>query len=105
VPGWNWLWIFYGKPEDDGAAPVIFPLRVFWGDGRHLEGWRKFRTAYLFYLEKVAAVGLDAPWSRVEPVHDTNDGAARRVMFPPWEKLPEPQLGELEAMQWQASET
>lgn len=100
-PGWHWIWIFYQKPDASGVAPVLFPLRCLWGSERHLTGWRKYRQAQLFYLDQVKRVGLNQPWSRVSEVHGTEHSDERRVMFPPWEQLPEPTDGEKEALSWE----
>ncbi|AGH31342.1 hypothetical protein TVVG_00048 [Tetraselmis viridis virus SI1] len=102
-PGWHFIWVFYQKPDTSGIAPVLFPLRCLWGSERHLTGWRKYRQAQLFYLDQVKRFGLDKPWSRVSEAHGTEHTDTHRVMFPPWEKLPDPTDGETEALEWRTT--
>ncbi len=99
-PGWSWLWMFFQKADLEGRAPVIFPLRMDFGGLEHLDGWRKCLHALAFYRAKVAEVGLDKPWTRVEPVHDMAPTAAHRVQIPHWVDRPMRIDGEEEGLKW-----
>jgi hypothetical protein len=76
---WDWVWLFYQKPDPAGRAPVIFPLYEDWQGKFHVSGHRKAYRAIQLYLSSVERFGLGdipaadgrraRPWSRVEPVH------------------------------------
>ncbi len=76
---WNWVWLFYQKPELTGRAPVVFPLVEHWRGPYHVSGYRKAVRAVEFYLNAIERFGLGAipaasgraarPWSRVERPH------------------------------------
>lgn len=68
----DWVWLFYQKPELTGRAPVLFPVREHWEGPFHKSGYRKARRAIAFYVECRERFGLDRPWYRVEPVHYTD---------------------------------
>lgn len=71
----DWIWLFYQKPEPSGRAPIIFPVREHWRGPFHTSGHRKAWRAARFYREQVERVGLERPWSRVMPVHYTVEAA------------------------------
>lgn len=100
-PGWFWLWMFYQKADEKGRAPVIFPLRMDFGGGDHLDGARKALHALDFYRRKVAEVGLQEPWTRVEPLHHLDPVQEKRVSIPHWIKRPMAITGDSEEIQWQ----
>lgn len=100
-PGWFWLWMFYQKADAQGRAPVIFPLRMDFGGGDHLDGARKALHALDFYRRKVREVGLEQPWTRVEPLHHLDPAQEKRVAIPHWIKRPMAIMGDSEEIQWQ----
>lgn len=99
-PGWAWVWLFYQKADENGRAPVIFPVRMPFGKDGHRDGWRKYLTALAFYRGKVAEVGLGQPWTRSEPVHHFDGAYARRVSVPFWSPAPMAVAGEEEGLSW-----
>jgi hypothetical protein len=72
----DWVWLFYQKPELSGRAPILFPVWEHWGGLYHTSGYRKARRAIQTYLRCVEKFGLDRPWYRVEPIHYTDADAA-----------------------------
>jgi hypothetical protein len=91
-PEWDWVWLFYQKPDPAGFAPVVFPVMDFQKDptdrrrpsqilrsGRH-----KLAQASAFYGEMVGRFGLDRPWTHVEDLHYTDEGLEPRVFLPHW---------------------
>ena len=91
-PRWDWVWLFYQKPEPSGRAPVIFPV---WDDtygaadsegfGTIMSAGRaKCQAATLFYRKAVAQFGLQRPWARVEQVHYTDPDLDPAVIIPHW---------------------
>lgn len=104
-PGWSWVWMFYQKAENIGRAPVIFPLHMPYGSAAHRDGWRKVLHALAFYRDQVARVGLDKPWTRVEPMHsmDPADRSKRQVQIPFWADAPMAVAGEEEGLSWRQS--
>lgn len=74
---WDWVWLFYQKPELSGRAPVLFPVREHWEGPFHKSGYRKARRAIETYVACVEKFGLDRPWYRVEPVHYTDGEVSR----------------------------
>lgn len=88
-PAWDWVWLFYQKPEPTGRAPVLFPLYDSSGSDIHRFGANKLIKAMAFYHAAVARFGLDRPWTDVEPLHFTDEETARanggpQVFFPHW---------------------
>lgn len=73
----DWVWLFYQKPELSGRAPVLFPVREHWGGPFHTSGFRKARRALELYVDCRERFGLDRPWFRVEPVHFTDGEVAK----------------------------
>lgn len=65
----DWVWLFYQKPDPKGQAPILFPLIEEWGGRFHTSGFRKGRRAVETYLRSVERFGLDRPWYRIEPLH------------------------------------
>src|SRR5690606_13642121 len=59
---WDWVWLFYQKPEPSGRAPILFPVREEWGGRYHRSGYRKARRAIQTYVDCVNRFGLDRPW-------------------------------------------
>jgi hypothetical protein len=89
-PAWDWVWLFYQKPEAAGRAPVIFPV---WDDSYDTQGGpgalrrygaNKKRKALEFYRDAVAEFGLDRPWARVEVVHYTDADLSPAIKLPAW---------------------
>lgn len=99
-PGWFWIWLFYQKPDGQGAAPTIFPATMAFGSLEHRDGYRKAATGLDFYRRKVAQVGLDKPWTRVAPVHRFDAAAPVRVTIPHWIKAPLAVADEEDALTW-----
>lgn len=89
---WEWVWLFYQKPELSGRAAIIFPVWENWRGRFHLSGYRKSVQAIDTYLDGIRRFGLgdipaedgtDArPWSRVEPVHYTEEEAPNHISLP-----------------------
>lgn len=73
----DWVWLFYQKPELSGRAPVLFPVREHWEGPFHKSGYRKARRAIETYVDCVRRFGLDRPWYRVEPVHYTDGDVSK----------------------------
>lgn len=75
----DWVWLFYQKPEMSGRAPIIFPVKEVWRGPYHVSGVRKAERAKAFFHEAVKRFGLgdtpsedgrpSRPWARVMPVH------------------------------------
>lgn len=92
APSWDYAWIFYQRPDaKDGRAPVVFPWAEDYWDGTdsgqgelHLRGIRCRRQAIETYRRCMNEFGPNKPWTRVEPVHTTTDGAPNRVFVPPY---------------------
>lgn len=94
APKWDYVWLFYQKPDPKGRAPVIFPVFDESWDvlaGRDVPsevrdwGMAKKAVALDFYRQAVRQFGLDRPWATVEPVHYTREVPAKpRIIFPPW---------------------
>lgn len=101
-PGWSWVWMFFQKADNEGRAPVIFPLHMPFGSAAHRDGWRKVLHALAFYRAQVASVGLDKPWTRVEPMHTMDMGDRRKpqVAIPFWADAPMAIAGDEEGMTW-----
>ena len=99
---WDWVWLFYQKPEPSGRAPVIFPvmdvtrIQTTPGEFRLSEvlevGLLKRQGALQFYRSTVAEFGLDRPWARVETLHYTDEAYTPRVFLPPWISETEPTI-------------
>lgn len=76
---WDWAWLFYQKPDGAaGKAPIIFPVRDPWGGPYHESGHRKMRKALQLYVDNVERFGLETPWTRVDPVHYSDEDEAHR---------------------------
>lgn len=69
----DWVWLFYQKPTLAGKAPIIFPIRDPWGGRFHISGFRKARRAIQAYCQYRDRFGLDSPWYRVEPLHNSDE--------------------------------
>lgn len=54
------------------------------------------------YRDAVAAFGLEKPWTRIAPLHDTHHGADKRVVVRSYDDLMQ-QPGEGAAMDWRVS--
>ncbi len=92
---WDWVWLFYQKPDPAGYAPVVFPVMDFQVDptsepgetrpspilraGRH-----KLAQAASFYTSAVDRFGLDRPWTHVEDLHYTDEGFEPHIFVPHW---------------------
>lgn len=86
---WDWVWLFYQKPELSGRAPVLFPLGEKWGGLYHHSGYRRSVRAIEFFHEQVAIFGLgDRPaadgspsraWYRAEPLHWTDENETHHI--------------------------
>lgn len=86
APSWAWAFGFIQKPNaKDGQAPVFFPWEEEWGSELHRRGIRAQRQAIETYRRCMKEFGPDKPWTRVEPIH-TSDEAERinRVFLPHW---------------------
>jgi hypothetical protein len=80
APDFDFMWLFYQKPDAKGHAPVILPVL---DDGPrrephvdepilselHRAGKAKVANALALYRQCLARFGKDKPWSRVEPLH------------------------------------
>lgn len=101
-PGWSWFWMFYQKADNDGRAPIIFPLHMPFGCPQHVDGWRKALHALAFYRHQVATVGLAKPWTRVERIHtmDPADRSRPQVQLPFWADQPMTIAGEQAGLNW-----
>lgn len=105
---WAWVWLFYQKPEPSGRAPILFPVWDEWKSRFHVDGHRRAVRAVQFYLESVERFGLgdrpdgqgreSRPWSRVEPVHYTDEDLDPKVTLPHYDWEEEPVDGEDEAL-------
>jgi hypothetical protein len=69
---WDWVWLFYQKPDPAGRAPILFPVVEPWGGRFHTSGFRKARRAVDLYRKCVDRFGLDRPWYRIEQPHHTD---------------------------------
>jgi len=105
-PGWAWFWMFYQKADKAGRAPTIMPVRMAYGGLRHRDGYRKAVHALTFYERTVAERGLEKPWTRVEPIHHVDEGAAapdREIRLPIWNEQPMAVAGEESELKWHNS--
>lgn len=92
APNWDYAWLFYQKPDAKaGMAPIIFPWAEDYWDGEshgtaelHMRGLRGWIKAMQTYKRCMLQFGPDKPWTRVEPVHTSVEGAKNRVYYPPW---------------------
>lgn len=83
APNWEYVWLFYQKPDSKaGRAPIIMPWQEDYGSDLHMDGIRARRKAIALYLQCMAQFGPDVPWTRVEPVHTSREGAKNRVFLP-----------------------
>lgn len=98
---WDWVWMFYQKPDPGGRAPIIFPVMDVtreWDDLNTrwiysecvISGAIKKQAALRFYRENVARYGLGTPWARVEDLHFTDENRAPRIFLPHWISAVEP---------------
>lgn len=82
---WEYCWLFYARPDaKKGVAPIVFPWVEDYGSELHMDGIRARRQAIQTYRRCMLEFGPDVPWTRVEPVHTTEEGAAHRVFLPSW---------------------
>lgn len=84
-PSWDWVWLFYQKPEPTGRAPVIFP--VYDDSDSDLARWGAARAAkaLTFYREMMASFGPMRPWTSVEPLHYTVEQTKKPfITLPHW---------------------
>jgi hypothetical protein len=72
---WDWVWLFYQKPEPTGRAPVLFPVYDDNELGPAEVRPAKAAKALAFYREAVAEFGLLKPWTSVETLHYTGGGS------------------------------
>lgn len=93
-PGWGWL--FYGKPETTGRAPVLFPLFDPWDGYYHRSGFRKRAKALMLYQELMARFGPDRPWSKVHPLHFAVESHTPTINHEAWGDDVTPVPGEAE---------
>lgn len=87
APNWDYCWLMYVKPDaKKGIAPIIFPWGEDYGSPLHMQGIRARREAIQTYRECLKKFGPDTPWTRVEPLHnsDENNRLKHRVFLPPW---------------------
>jgi hypothetical protein len=98
-PEFDWVWLFYQKPDPAGRAPVILPIYddgprlvgdVFVKSDLHIYGERKALRALATYRRCMATFGPDEPWSRVEPLHYTDETCDPVIHFPHWIQADEP---------------
>lgn len=72
----RWLWLFFQRPSDQGAAPMVLPI---WLD-RHapeiLQGEQAAWEAIDFYAQAVDTFGLDNFWYGTHPVMRGTDSDA-----------------------------
>lgn len=92
-PSFDWVWIFFQKPEPTGKAPVIFPVLDEVSSEIHTWGQRKADRALTFYRRMMRDFGPDKPWARIEPLHFTDEAFAPNpiIHLPHWiaaEELP-----------------
>lgn len=87
---WDWVWLFYQKPEPTGRAPVIFP--VYDDNESELKAFGRAKAvkALSFYREAMAKFGAAEPWTHVEPLHYTAEGMSPRITLPHWVSEDEP---------------
>lgn len=111
APTWDWVWLFYQKPDPKGRAPIILPLLdITETDGFDrasqpikvpsvivAAGLAKKARALATYRRCMATFGPDRPWSRVMPLHYTDDTFSPRVVIPHWIADIEPETKELSA--------
>lgn len=69
----SWAWLFFQKPDNTGRAPILFPLVEEWGGRYHRSGFRKRARALALYHQCMERFGPDTPWSRIEPMHFTDE--------------------------------
>lgn len=87
APRWDYVWLFYQRPDaKKGMAPVVFPWWEDFGEDLHRRGLRCAHEAIQTYRRCMAEFGPDKPWTRVEPVHLSIEGAGAvpRVFLPHW---------------------
>jgi hypothetical protein len=96
APSWNWIWLFYQKPDAaSAAAPIIFPVMDITADPSGepsvalRAGEAKRQRALQLYRDCVATWGLDQPWGSVSPVHYTDEAYEPRVFLPSYIFAPE----------------
>lgn len=83
APNWNWLWLFYQKPDAvAGKAPILFPLEDQADSLFHQRGRAKVAQALRTYQECVAEFGLDRPWRTKARTHFTDRQVAEQVAGP-----------------------
>jgi hypothetical protein len=76
---------FYQKPDPRvGHAPIFFPWYEDYGSELHKRGIRARIRALQTYRRCMAEFGPDKPWTRVEPIHTSAEGAVERVILPHW---------------------
>jgi len=98
-PGWGFLWIFVQKPDSNGRAPVLMPVRMDFGSSAHLEGYRCAMHGLSTYLSNVEKFGIDKPWRQVLTARTLqDDGAGNGVNKPFYIKRAHPVPDEEEAM-------
>lgn len=99
APSWDYAWLFYQKPDARaGLAPIVFPWAEDYGGELHMAGIRCRREAIETYRRCMKQFGPDVPWTRVEPLHTSLEGARvkHRVFLPSWIGGQEPVAGEEE---------
>ena len=87
---WDWVWMFYQKPELSGRAPVIFPVYDDNDSDLKKYGRAKATNAVAFYRQAVEKFGLLEPWTHVEELHYTSPAAYPNISFPHWIEEDEP---------------
>lgn len=87
APNWDYAWMFFQKPDaKKGLAPIIFPWGEDYGGDLHMRGIRCRREAIETYRRCMALFGPDKPWTRIDPLHTSLEGARvkHRVILPHW---------------------
>lgn len=91
APNWDYAWLLYQKPSaQKGVAPIVLPWGEDYGSQLHMDGVRARHEAIQTYLRCVAQFGPDEPWTRVEPLHTSQEVAGMpRVFLPAYIAMPE----------------
>ena len=77
----RWLWVFFQRPSDQGAAPMVLPI---WLDAQAPEiaqGDQAAREAIEFYARAVERFGLKNFWYGAHPLQRGTEGDAQEGEF------------------------
>lgn len=91
APGWNWLWLFFQKPTQDGRAPTLLPVWLRFGSTEHADGYSKAVLGIANYEDRVRRFGLSEPWACALEPHHLNAGhpdASEQISIPSWVPRP-----------------